>query len=132
MLCCSSLDGALFCVLFSELASLTALIRGCYGKRFDIEKGRRACVAELIRRIRVANSFELLDAVQQCADAISNMALTPDEADECLKLHGLLEGVSGMDAMAGRAVSALTQYVSTLDLLFRDDTKDAVCQGHYH
>jgi hypothetical protein len=96
------------------------LIKLFYGTTFIKEGDRDLDVSELVRLIHVANAFECMDAVKECATALTNGDLDWEGAVQCLELTDMLEGVEGMAGLAKKAGKVITKEVALgpVDKLF--------------
>jgi Ca2+-binding EF-hand superfamily protein len=79
------------------------LIKLSYGSTFIKEGDRDLEFSELVRLIHVANAFECMDAVKECATALTNLDLGWEGAVQCLELTDMLKGVEGMADLAKKA-----------------------------
>jgi hypothetical protein len=94
------------------------LIKLCYGSTFIKEGDRDLDVSELVRLIHVANAFECMDAVKECATALTNGELDWEGAVQCLELTEMLKGVEGMAGLAKKAGAVIAEEVGPLHELF--------------
>jgi hypothetical protein len=95
------------------------IIKLCYGGSTLIKEGDRDLdVSELVRLIHVANAFECMDAVKECATALTRGELDWEGALQCLELTDMLKGVEGMKDLAKKAGDMIAQEVGPVDKLF--------------
>jgi hypothetical protein len=94
------------------------LIKLCYGTTFLKEGDRELDVSELVRLLYVANAFECMDAVKECAIALQGMDLGWEGALQCLELTDVLKGVEGMGGLAKKAAEVLAKEVGPVHELF--------------
>jgi hypothetical protein len=87
------------------------LIKLCYGSTFVKEGDRDLEVSELVRLIHVANAFECMDAVKECATALTNGELDWEGAVQCLELTDMLRDVEGMEDLAVTAGDIIAKNV---------------------
>jgi hypothetical protein len=104
--------------LASEYVTFRRLIKLSYGSTFIKEGNRDLDVSELVRLIHVANAFECMDAVKQCAIALTNGDLDLEGAVQCLELTEMLKGVEGMRDLAEEAGEMLAKEVGPVHELF--------------
>jgi hypothetical protein len=104
--------------LVSEYVTFRRLIKLCYGTTFIKEGDRDLDVSELVRLIHVANAFECMDAVKECATALSRGELHWEGSLQCLELTDMLKGVEGMADLAKKAADVIAKEVGPVDELF--------------
>jgi hypothetical protein len=97
------------------------LIKLCYGTTFIKEGDRDLDVSELVRLVYVANAFECMDAVKECAIAFQGMDLGWEGALQCLELTDVLKGVEGMAGLGVKAGDVIAREVGLVHELFVPD-----------
>jgi hypothetical protein len=101
-----------------EYVTFRRLIKLCYGSTFIKEGDRDLDVSELVRLIHVANAFECMDAVKECAAALINVELDWEGAVQCLDLTDMLKDVEGMRGLATKAGDVIVKEVGPVHELF--------------
>jgi hypothetical protein len=120
---------------YTEYVTFRRLIKLCYGTTFIKEGDRDLDVSELVRLIYMANAFECMDAVKECATALVNGDLDLEGAVQCLELTDVLNDVEGMAGLGVKAGDVLAKEVGPLDELFvpvedeDEDDEDDVLGG---
>jgi hypothetical protein len=104
--------------LIAEYVTFHRLIKLCYGSTFIKEGDRDLDVSELMRLIHVTNAFECMDAVKECATALTNGDLDWAETVQCLELTDTLRDVEGMEDLGVKAGIVLAEHVGPFDELF--------------
>jgi hypothetical protein len=104
--------------MLPEYVTFRRLIKLCYGTTFIKEGDRDLDVSELVRLIHVANAYECMDAVKECATALTNGELDWEGALQCLELTDMLKDVEGMGDLAKKATDLLVKEVGPVDELF--------------
>jgi hypothetical protein len=104
--------------MMPDFVTFRRLIKMCYGSTFIKEGDRDLDVSELVRLIHVANAFECMDAVKECATGLTNLDLDWEGALQCLELTDMLKDVEGMADLAEKAQKVLAKEVGPLDELF--------------
>jgi hypothetical protein len=94
------------------------LIKLCYGSTFIKEGDRDLDFSELVRLIHVANAFECMDAVKECASALTNGDLDWAAAVQCIELTNMLKDVEGMRGLATKAGDMIAKEVGLVHELF--------------
>jgi hypothetical protein len=79
-----------------------------------------------MRLIHVANAFECMDAVKECATALTNRELDWEGAVQCIELTDMLKGVQGMKGLATKAQKVLAKEVGPVHELFVPIDQEAV------
>jgi hypothetical protein len=106
------------CCLLPEYVTFHRLIKLCYGTTFIKEGDRDLDVSELVRLIHMANAFECMDAVKECATALNSRDLDWEGAVQCLELTDMLKGVEGMGGLAKKAAGVVAKEAGPVHALF--------------
>jgi hypothetical protein len=114
--------------MMPEYVTFRRLIKLCYGTTFIKEGDRDLDVSELVRLIHVANAFECMDAVKECATALTNLDLDWEGALQCIELTDMLKDVEGMEDLGVKAGDVLAKEVGPVHKLFTP-AKDGEDEG---
>jgi hypothetical protein len=101
-----------------EYVTFRRLIKLCYGSTFVKEGDRDLDVSESVRLIHMANAFECIDAVKQCATALINGDLDWEGAVQCIELTDMLQGVEGMRDLTKKAAGVVAKEAGPVHALF--------------